>query len=209
MKLMTYPGACSTADHIALQWTGRPFEVEIMNRDTLASARFRALNPAGTVPAIVDGDYVLTQNIAILTYIAETYPHAGLFGDGSAMQRAETMRWLALGCTDIHPVFGVFFAPAIVLPDADRHDALKAAAAIRLRKMFERADAQLDGREWFTGFRSAADAYLYVMLRWAEMHRLDMSGLDRLQAFKQRMEADPGVRAALQAEGLEPIAEAA
>ncbi len=203
MKLMTYPGACSTADHIALQWTGQPFEIEIMTGETLASPRFRALNPAGMVPVLVDGEYVLTQNIAILAYIGELHPHAGLFGDGSAKQRAEAMRWLALGSTDMHPVFGTFFAPAIFLPEPDQHDALKKAAAIRLREMFERADAQLDGRQWFAGFRSAADAYLYVMLRWADMFPIiDLGGLTHLAAFKRRMEADAGVRAALEAEGL-------
>lgn len=209
MKLLTFPGACSTADHIALHWAGHPFDLEIMTPEKLRSPEFRRLNPAGMVPVMVDGDYVLTQNVAILVYIAETYPEAGLFGDGSPRQRAEVMRWLALGNADMHPIFGAFFAPASLLPDSAQHQALKTVAAARLRKLFERADAQLQGRLWFAGFRSAADAYLYVMLRWADMHGLDMAGLDRLQVFKRRMEADPGVRAALQAEGLATIAAAA
>ncbi len=206
MKLLTFPGACSTADHIALHWTGRPFDIEIMTPEKLRSPQFRALNPAGMVPVAVDGDYVLVQNVAILVYIAETYPHAGLFGDGSPRQRAEVMRWLSLGNADMHPLFGAFFAPAIFLPDPAQHEALKTSAAARLRNLFESADAGLDGKDWFAGFRSAADAYLYVMLRWADMHRLDMAGLERLRAFKARMEADAGVRAALQAEGLMPMA---
>ncbi|MFX7883154.1 glutathione S-transferase N-terminal domain-containing protein, partial [Acinetobacter baumannii] len=84
MKLYSKPGACSTADHIALQWTGQPFEVELLNKDTLKGPEFLKINPAGAVPALVDGDFVLLQNAAIMGYIADTYPQAGLGGDGSA-----------------------------------------------------------------------------------------------------------------------------
>lgn len=206
MKLMTFPGACSTAAHIALQWTRQPFEVEIVTFEKLRSPEFIALNPAGMVPVAVDGDYVLNQSLAILTYISERHPHTRLFGDGSPKQQAEAMRWLALGNTDMHPLFGVLFEPGKFLPDPVQHDALKAAATQRLRRLFELADAQLEGKPWFAGFRSAADAYLYIMLRWADMHRIDLAGLDRLHAFKRRMEIDEGVCAALEAEGLIAIA---
>ena len=66
MKLYSKPGACSTADHIALQWTGQPFEVELLDKDTLKAPAYLAINPAGSVPTIVDGSFVLTQNAAIV-----------------------------------------------------------------------------------------------------------------------------------------------
>ncbi|WP_313217215.1 glutathione S-transferase N-terminal domain-containing protein, partial [Stenotrophomonas sp.] len=84
MKLYSKPGACSTADHIALQWTGQPYDVELLTKETLKAPAFLAINPAGSVPAVVDGDFVLTQNAAIMGYIADTHPQAGLAGDGSA-----------------------------------------------------------------------------------------------------------------------------
>ena len=105
MKLYTKPGACSTADHIALQWTGGPFEVEILSREAMKAPEYLAINPTGTVPAIVDGDFVLTQNAAIMGYIADTFPAAGLGGDGSARQRAEAARWLSFVNSDLHPAF--------------------------------------------------------------------------------------------------------
>ena len=94
MKLYSKPGACSTADHIALQWTGQPFEVEVVTATQIKEPGFLALNPAGSVPVIVDGDFVLTQNAAIMGYIADSYPDAGLAGDNSPRQRAEATRWL-------------------------------------------------------------------------------------------------------------------
>ena len=64
------------------------------------------------------------------------------------------------------------------------------------------ADRRLDGRDWLAGFRSFADPYFYMTLRWAQGTGVDMSGLDKVTAFKARMEQDAGVQAALRAEGL-------
>ncbi|MCC7634787.1 glutathione S-transferase N-terminal domain-containing protein [Stenotrophomonas rhizophila] len=202
MKLYSKPGACSTADHIALQWTGQPFEVELLDKDTLKAPAFLAINPAGSVPAVVDGDFTLTQNAAIMGYIADTYPQAGLAGDGSARQRAEATRWLSFVNSDLHPAFSPLFGPGKFIGDQSQFDAVRAAAHKRLRGLFERANAQLDGRQWLAGFRSFADPYFYITLRWAAGAKVDLGGLDNLAAYKQRLDADPGVQATLQAEGL-------
>lgn len=202
MKLYSKPGACSTADHIALQWTGQPFSVEILDKDTMKAPAYLAINPTGAVPAIVDGDFVLTQNAAIMGYIADTYPEAGLAGDGSARQRAEAARWLAFVNSDVHPAFKPLFGPGNYIADDSQFDAVKTAARKRVRAQFEVADRQLAGKQWIAGFRSFADPYLYITLRWAQGVGIDLSGLDHLAAFKARMEADPGVQAALKAEGL-------
>jgi glutathione S-transferase len=210
MKLYTKPGACSTADHIALEWTGAPYEVEIVDAEAMKADAYRAINPAGAVPAIVDEDaeggrFVLTQNAAILGYIADRHPAARLAGDGSPRQRAEANRWLAFVNSDVHPAFKPIFGPAAFHPDDGERDAVKDAARKRLRGLFETADRQLAGREWLAGFRSYADPYLYVVTRWAKKAGVDLSGLDNLEAFFQRMQADAGVLSALEAEGLRPL----
>ena len=202
MKLHTKPDACSTAVHIDLAWTGQPFEVEVMDAESMKAPAFRALNPAGSVPVLVDGDFVLTQNAAIVGYIADTFPQAGLGGDGSARQRAEATRWLAFVNSDLHPAFKPLFGPGNYIEDPAQHDAVKAAARKRVRGLFESADRQLQGREWLAGFRSYADPYLYITLRWAGRVGIDLSGLEQLAAFSARMEADAGVQRALKAEGL-------
>ncbi len=202
MKLYTKPGACSTADHIALQWTGQPFEVEVLTAATMKEPAYLAINPTGAVPAIVDGDFVLTQNAAIMGYIADTYPQSKLAGDGSPRQRAEANRLLSFVNSDLHPAFRPIFGPAAFLADEGQHDALKAAARKRLRALYEQAEKQLQGRDWLAGFRSFADPYFYVTLRWAGFLGVDLSGLPNIAAFKARMEADIGVQEALKAEGL-------
>lgn len=203
MKLYSKPSACSTADHIALQWTGQPFEVEVVTATQIKEPGFLALNPAGSVPVIVDGDFVLTQNAAIMGYIADSYPDAGLAGDNSPRQRAEATRWLAFCNSDLHPSFLPLFAPGLFMSGADNYDTVKELAAKRVRKHFETADKRLgEAGGWLAGFRSFADPYLYVTMGWAKKLGIDLTGLDHLAAFHQRMSADPGVQAALKAEGL-------
>jgi len=202
MKLYSKPGACSTAVHIDLAWSGLDYEVQTLDATTLKGPAFLAINPAGAVPALVDGDFVLTQNSAIVGYIADKAPAAALAGDGSARQRAEANRWLAFINSDLHPAFKPLFAPGAFIEDPAQHDALKATARKRLRALFQVADTQLQGRQWLAGFRSYADPYLFLTLRWAQFTGVDLSGLEALAAFRQRMEADPGVQKALKAEGL-------
>ena len=202
MKLYTSPGACSLADHIALQWTGAPFEAQVVSREQRRQPDFLALNPDGAVPVLQNGDWVLTQNAAILNYIADKFPEAKLGGDGSPESRAEVNRWLAFVNSDLHPAFKPLFGPAAFIEDPAQFDSVKAAARRRVRGLFESADRQLTGRQWMAGFRSFADPYLYVTLRWAGRCGIDLSDLQALAAFQARMEADPGVRHVLKAEGL-------
>ncbi|WP_313271206.1 glutathione S-transferase N-terminal domain-containing protein, partial [Stenotrophomonas sp.] len=77
MKLYSKPGACSLADHIALIWSGLPFEVQIVDYATMKSPEYMKMNPAGAVPVLEDEGWVLTQNAAILHYICDKAPASG------------------------------------------------------------------------------------------------------------------------------------
>jgi len=203
MKLHYMPGACSLADHIVLEWSGLPYETQLVARDQMGGAEFRKLNPVGAVPVLTDGDWALTQNVAILEYIAEQAPQAGLLGDGSARSRAEVRRWLAFANADIHKAFSLIFGTARYIAGEAAQEELRANAAKILRTLFGVADAQLAGRDWIAAnTRSVADAYLYVMLVWAKLKSIDLSGYDNLATFRARMDADPGVQKALKDEGL-------
>ena len=202
MKLYSSPGACSLADHIALRWIGQPFDLQVVTREQRKAPEFLALNPAGAVPVFEEGGWVLTQNAAILNYLADVFPQAKLGGDGTPRSRAEVNRWLSFLNADVHPTFHPFFGSTAYLGEEGAAKT-KEAAAKKLRGYFERLDAQLADQDWLTGQRSIADPYLYVVLRWAKSVGVDLSGLGNLDAFAQRMVADAGVREALRAEGLE------
>lgn len=201
MKLYTSPGACSLADHIALQWIGAPFEAQLVSRDERKQDWFKQLNPAGAVPVLEDDGWVLTQNAAILNYLADRFPEAKLGGDGTPKGRAEVNRWLSFLNADVHPAFHPMFGMSAHLGE-DGETKSKDAAKKKLRGHFERADAQLAGRDYLAGGRSIADPYLFVVTQWAKKTGVDLSGLDNLHAFDQRMASDAGVQAALKAEKL-------
>lgn len=200
MKLYYFVGACSLADHIVLEWTGAPYETVKMTLASVKSPEYLALNPNGTVPLLTDGDYVLSQNVAILPYLADLHPEAQLLGDGSLRGRADVMRWLGFLDSDLHPAFKPIYTPARFLPDSALAGALAQTARGNVRTLLGRVDKSLDGREWLTGRRSVADPYLFVMLRWVVRLNIGLDGFANLSGFAERMYADPGVRAAIAAE---------
>lgn len=204
MKLHYLPGACSLADHIVLEWIGKPYEAVAVPRDQLKSPDYLRINPAGSVPALETGEgWALTQNSAILHYLAARNPEAGLHGDGSARGRAEVDRWLAFVNADVHPSFWPFFGGLAWIDDEAMLARGHEAARTKLRGLFQRADRQLEGRDWIAGAtRSIADPYLYVVTRWAKAKQVDLTGLDNLERHFQAMEADPAVQRVLKAEGL-------
>lgn len=203
MKLYYSPGACSLADHIVLEWIGKPYEAVRVTREDRSKPEYLAINPAGAVPALEHDGWVLTQNAAILNYLADLHPEAGLGGDGSAKSRAEVNKWLAFANSDVHPAFHPIFGSTAYLEDAALIDKTKDAARAKVRKLYERADEQLKSRDWIAGdTRSIADPYLYVTYRWARGTGVDLSGLDHLAAFAARVEADPAVQKVLNDEGL-------
>jgi len=202
MKLYYSPNTCASADHIVLEWIGKPYQTQRLSREERAMPAFKAINPAGAVPVLEVDGWVLTQNAAILNYLADTHPEAKLGGDGSAKGRAEVNRWLAFVNSDVHPTFKPLFGATAYLDDPAAIDKTKENAKASLRTLFERADAQLAGNDWIAGTRSVADPYLYVTLRWAKGTGVDLSGLDNLARFVARIEADPGVRKVLVEEGL-------
>lgn len=204
MKLYYMPGACSLATHIVLEWIGAPYEAVRVPRDKLKDPEFLAVNPAGAVPALVeDNGWVLTQNAAILHYLADLHPDAGLTGDGTLRGRAEVNRWLSLLNADLHKAFVPIFAPGKFIADESQHGAVKDSARGNVRILLERINDHLASNEWLAdNRRSIADPYLFVTMRWARGVGVDLTGLDNLAAFMTRMEGDASVRKALANEGL-------
>lgn len=203
MKLYYSPGTCALADHVVLEWIGKPYELQRVSKEERKQPPFLKLNPAGAVPVLdVDG-WLLTQNSAILNYLADTFPEARLGGDGTPKGRAEVNRWLAFVNSDMHPEFKAFFGSTAYLEDAATIEKTQRHAREVLRSQFERVDGQLAGREWLVGSRSIADPYLFVVLRWAKAQGVDLGGLTHLAKFEARMRADPGVQKALKEQGID------
>ncbi|HKT42546.1 MAG TPA: glutathione S-transferase C-terminal domain-containing protein [Rhodanobacteraceae bacterium] len=203
MKLYSFPGSCALASHIALEWSGKPYSIDLIKKEDLDQPKFRQLNPSHHVPILQGDGWVLDQNAAILTYIADIAPEAKLDGE-DPLGRAEVNRWLGLVNSEIHPAYKPLFGATAYLGDEAMIQKTHDNARKQLRRMFERCDAQLGKHEWIAGaHKSIADTYLFVTVMWTHLVKVDISGLDHLKAFERRMRADAGVRKALTAQGLD------
>lgn len=202
MKLYYLPGACSLAAHIVLEWTGASYESEKLGREDLKKDAYLRVNPLGAVPALVVDGSAITQNAGVLAYLAGAWPDAKLDGDGTARGNAEVQRWFGFVNSDIHPAFKPLFGATAYLGDEAMIEKTKTHARQSLRRLFEVVDGQLKGRDWLVGQRSIADAYLFVVLRWAHGVKVDLSGFAEIARYEGLMRKDAGVMRALAAEGL-------
>ncbi|EBA17487.1 glutathione S-transferase [Roseobacter sp. SK209-2-6] len=201
MKLYYKPGACPMASHIALHETGRAFEIEAVDTAvgrTETGADYHAINPKGYVPALgLDDGSILTEGPAILQYIADSHPEAGLAPKVGTLARArmqEQLNWIG---TELHKAFGPLFRDGT--SEAGKDEARTAVAG-----KFDLIEAQLaDGREWLVaGQFSVADAYLFVVSNWANFTGIDLARWPNLVAFVTRTASRPSAQAAMRAEGL-------
>lgn len=206
MKLYIMPGACSMVPHVALEWAKADYELEILNHDSVKSEEYLRINPQGSVPAIVDGETVVTQNIAVQTYIDAKYPDANIFSaNSSPAERAQIMQWLAFINSDVHKSFGPLFSPDNFVTDKDAQADLKEQAKKKIVDLLKYPNEQLGTHDYLTGTKTTADIYLYVILTWAKKMELDLSAYKNLNAFISRIESDAGVTEVIRQEGLSKI----
>jgi len=193
-------GACSLAPHIALEWIGEPYEAVKVE---FGSEVLRAVNPAGAVPTLREDDgWLLTQAGAILDYLAQKHPEAGLGGGAGLRAKAEAHRWSAFFTSDLHAAFWPMFMPFRYTTDQDAaaRRAVVEAAHKLAGKQLGILDHHLEGRSSYILGEgpSFIDAYSFPMLRWAI--KLLPGGLGQypnVQALHDRLAADPAVQRVL------------
>ncbi|OIQ71282.1 glutathione S-transferase GST-6.0 [mine drainage metagenome] len=198
MKLYYSPGACSLSPHIVLHELGLPHEVvmvDLKTKQTSDGRDFRAINPKGYVPTLqLDDGTILTEGPAIVQYLADRKPEAGLAPANGTLPRYQLQEWLNFISTELHKQFSPLFNPA---SSAE----VIAAQKARLADRYALIAQTLDRQDYLlpSGF-SVADAYLYTVTTWAAYVGVDLSPWPSLARYKARMEARPGVAATLAAE---------
>lgn len=199
MKLYYSPGACSLASHIALREAAIPFDAVKVGRDkkTAEGSDFTTINPKGYVPALMlDDGQVLTEGTAVLQYIADRNPSAGLAPPAGDMQRYRLQEWLGFINSEIHKNFSPFFNPAVTEP-------MKDMAKANLVRRLDFTEQALRSKSYLLGERfSVADAYLFTILGWTKHVGLDLDQWPGLKALHARVAARQHVQDAMKAEGL-------
>jgi glutathione S-transferase len=200
MKLYYLKGACSLASYISLCELGVKFdatEIDRATKKTKDGEDFNQVNSKGYAPALrLDNGQVLTENVAVLQYIADLKPEAKLAPPAGTLERYRLVEWLAFLNSEIHknisPLFG-----------ASNPDAVKDFARANLARRLDWLDNQLGSRSYLMGEQfTVADAYLFVILGWFGHVKVDLGKWPKLQALHKRVSERPSVDKALRAEGL-------
>ena len=197
MDLYFAPLACSMATRIALYEAGgnANYIARDRNKRLPDGSDFLAINPLGMVPTLrTDDGVVLTENAAILQYIAERFPSAEL-APASGMERARLHQWLSFIGTELHK--------AVFLPLLQRQQPAeaKAWASGLAEARLAIVEKHLTGREFLLDRFSIADAYLYTVLNWSRATPIDLSKWPAIQAYLTNLRKRPSVAKALAEEG--------
>ena len=200
MKLYYSPGACSLSPHIALLEAGLPhslLKVSLPEKKLESGEDFNSVNGKGYVPALLlDDGSLLTEGAAIVQYIADRNPAAGLAPAVGAPERYKLQEWLNYISTEIHKPMGSMFNPA---QTAEWKESVKTT----LSKRLDWLSAQIEGKQYLMGDKfNVADGYLFTVLNWAGMVKFDLGKWPVIQQYVARVGQRPKVVEALKAEGL-------
>jgi glutathione S-transferase len=197
MKLYITPGACSLASNIALREAGIPFEMSKVDKRTkrVDGVEFVTINPKGYVPALrLDDGQVLTENVAVLQYIADLNPAAKLAPPAGTLERYRLQEWLSFINSEVHKTFSPLFS-------SEATEETKTYARNYLAKRLAYLDNALGDNTYLMGEQfTVADAYLFTVLGWGVHVAVDIG--PRLKSYVDRIRARPKVIEAMTAEGL-------
>lgn len=206
ITLYYYPGNASLLPHMMLREVGADVELRLVDRAQNAqkSPEYLALNPNGRIPVLVDGDLVLFETAAIALHLADRFPNGGLAPPVGTVERAQFYKWMVHLTNTPQAEYRAWFYPEEHVADPAAAPAVKEAAEKRLNQMFDRIAAQIAGGPWLLGERfSAADLFLFMLVRWGRFMPRPPRALPALGALADRVMARPAVQKAVEAEGLQ------
>ncbi|MEP7181492.1 MAG: glutathione S-transferase family protein [Betaproteobacteria bacterium] len=200
LRLHFSPGSCSRVTMIALAEAGAEYEATLVSLKDGAhrTPAFRALNAKGKVPVLETPEGVLTENVAILTWLADRHPDARLLPVADAWQRATSVAALAWFASTVHPLLTSVRYPERVCDLAGAPDRVRAAASGELAVQMRAAEDLLLTRPWMLGDRwSVADAYLFWCWGRCGEAGLDAARFPRIAANHEATRQRPAVLRAL------------
>jgi glutathione S-transferase len=192
MDLYFSPLACSLATRIALYEAGADatyLEVDPKTKQVLQDkSDFRTVNPVGLVPTLrTDDGVILTENAAILQYVAERFPDANI-STKPGLERSRLQQWLCFIGTELHKAL---FVPLL---DAKAPEGAKAYALQKNLARLDHVNTHLEGREFLLDHFSVADAYLVTILNWTQaVPQVDLAKWPAIKAYYDRVRQRPSI----------------
>ena len=200
------PGSCSMASHILLEECDADYETKLvaLAKGEQRTEEYKKINPHSKVPALTVDGKVITQNVAILPFIAGQFPDANLLPRDPVelAQSVAVVGWLA---STTHVAFGLILHPERPAGGADMDEVALEAISDTARQTYwacmEEIDARLSGQQWMMGDQfTFLDPYALVFYGWGNRVDMPMKDLKNYTAFKDRMMARPAVHTVLEKE---------
>ena len=201
MKLYYMAGACSLAAHISLYEASAKFEATGLDRKNRTFGDGEAIekvNPKGYVPILrLDNDQLLTENVAVLLYVADQYPAAKLAPAPTAgLERYRLIEWLAFINSEVHKGYSPLF-------NREATGDMKKDALTKLSKRYSWLNGNLGAKKFLAGEHfTVADAYLFTVTNWAGYVKLDLGQWPNIKRYHAELATRPSVVSAMKAEGL-------
>ena len=193
MELYFSPLACSMATRIALYEAGATatfLAVDSRSKRVADGSDFLAVNPLGQVPALrTESGEVLTENPAVLQYVADNHPRSGL-GPSGGMARYRLQQWLNFTTSELHKAV---FTPLL---DRTSPEGAKTFARDKAASRLAHLDRHLAGRQYLLDRFTVADAYLVTVLNWSNYTGIDLSRWPAVQDYFRRLLERPSVKRA-------------
>lgn len=200
MKLYYSPASCAMSPHIVLNEAGLNCELErvdLKTKLTETGKDFNMINERGAVPFLVlDNGETLTEGSAIVQYLADQNPAAGLIPAAGTWERVRVQEWLNYISTEMHKAHIPLFKP-------EYPEAAKQIALTNIKTAYDYVSKKLGSQPYLLGDTfTVADAYLFTIINWHNFFNLDLSAWPLLLAYQKRVAARPGVQATMKKEGL-------
>ena len=208
LKLYFAPGACSFVPHCMLQRAGAEYEPIMvkLHKGEQHEGDYRALNPRGQVPVLVDDGQVVTQILAIVLYLDQKFP-AAQFLPTSPLARAKAIETLAWMNNTVHPTFTHIFMPQKFSDQAEVQANLKAFNTLTYKGLLSELESFVSAKPpsaWLSGDQlGPLDAYALTLTRWGSMAGIDPSTYALLWAHVQRVASDKAVGEVIERERLQ------
>ncbi len=209
LKLYFSPGACSFVPHVLLQLSGADFEPAMvkLHKGEQNGEEYKAINPRGQVPVLVDDGKVITQIVAIILYLDQKFPEAK-FLPTEAVARAKAIEVLAWMNNTVHPTFTHIFMPQKFSDQTEVQTALKVFNTQvykgLLSELEDMVSKHLSAAGWLSGERlGPLDAYSLTLTRWGSIAGLDPTSYPNLWAHVNRVAQDSNVAQVIERERLQ------
>jgi glutathione S-transferase len=202
LTLYYSPGACSTASHVTIEESGAQYEPSqvLLAKGEQKTETYLKINPRGKVPALRTEDGVITENVAILTYLAKRFPEANLMPKDTAGEARclSMMAWLS---NTVHPGFTHILRPERFAEDESALPSVKAMGKKTFWASLQEIDGIVAGKQWMQGAQfTTCDPYALVFYGWGVRAELPVKDLKNYTAWKDRMTQRPAVRKVLERE---------